>query len=126
MSRRVKILRSESGMTQAQAAEAMGLPRATYANHEKDPSKLDILALTELARFYKVDPRELIPTDISLASSTPNSRPGMAEDASQFIRDDAGAAAIIQQGREAQALVLKIEDDLVRANILNLLRSLTN
>lgn len=124
MSRRVKILRAERGLTQAEAAEEMGLPRATYAHHEKDPSKLDILALSELARFYNVDARELIPADIPITTSQKNTQAGMAEEASEFIHGDLNAVAKIEQGREAQALVLKIEDDLVRANILNLLRSL--
>ena len=125
MSRRVKILRTERGLTQAEAAKEMGLPRATYAHHEKDPSKLDILALSELAKFYDVDLHELMPFDISITPNTPNSRLGMAEEGSEFLRDDIPATAKIEQGRQAQALVLKIEDDHVRANILNLLKSLT-
>lgn len=51
---RLKLLRTEAGMTQEQAAEAVGCPLRSYHRLEKDGSKTHYDTLMKIAEYYEV------------------------------------------------------------------------
>ena len=57
---RLKELREEKSMGQAEIAEALNLPRATYANWEQGRREPDIDGIIMLAQFFAVTVGQLL------------------------------------------------------------------
>ena len=56
----MKDFRNEKGLTQPQVADAIQVPRATYANWEQGRREPDVNGIILLCKFYNVSADELI------------------------------------------------------------------
>lgn len=54
LGKRLKELRCERGLTQKQAAEALGLNSVTYLHYEKAQREPPLSLLADMAEFYNV------------------------------------------------------------------------
>lgn len=61
---KLKKLRSEKGVSQATAADEIGIAKATLSNYEKNNREPNIEMLNKIARYYKVEPNDLIKPDL--------------------------------------------------------------
>ena len=51
---RLKLLRTEEGMTQNEIAEKLGVTQQTYSKYEKGTSNIDSVILTKICNLYGV------------------------------------------------------------------------
>jgi transcriptional regulator with XRE-family HTH domain len=61
--RRVRSVRENAGITQAQLASAIGLTRSSVANLEAGRQKVLLHVLIVMAELLQVEPSELLPSD---------------------------------------------------------------
>ena len=51
---RLKLLRTEEGLTQNEVAEKLGVTQQTYSKYEKGTSNVDSVVLTKICNLYSV------------------------------------------------------------------------
>jgi len=51
---RLKLLRTEEGLTQNEIAEKLGISQQTYSKYEKGTSSIDSVVLTKICNLYGV------------------------------------------------------------------------
>lgn len=61
--KRIKQLREQSGASQQEVADAIGIARATYASLEADRRPPNLDEINSLAKYYQISPFELISGD---------------------------------------------------------------
>ena len=61
--RRLKAARLAAGLTQAEAARALGRPQSFLSKCESGERRLDVIELEELARVYRRPLKWFLPTD---------------------------------------------------------------
>ncbi len=60
----LKYLREKKKLTQNDVAKVLGVSRSTYANYEREESKLPAIQLLKTAQFYNVSTDDLLTKDI--------------------------------------------------------------
>jgi transcriptional regulator with XRE-family HTH domain len=58
------LLRKEKGLTQAEAAQVLGLKRNTYANYESGHTEPDLTTLVNISQFFGIATDKLLSMDL--------------------------------------------------------------
>lgn len=69
--RRLRMLREGKGLTQKEAAEALGMPRTTYVHYEDGSNEPKISVLIKFSAFYGISVDWIIGWDAEQSESPP-------------------------------------------------------
>lgn len=61
--KKLRVLRTERGLTQEKLADLLKIPQATYSNLENDKGKIDLRLIEKVATVLEVDVFELLRED---------------------------------------------------------------
>lgn len=67
---KLRLLRENTGHTQNEVAEAIGVSRPSYSHYENDWNKPDMFVMTKLAEFYRVPLEYLSSEDDEIKGET--------------------------------------------------------
>lgn len=74
VSKRMKMLREARKLTQKEVAEALGMPKSTYAHYEDGSNEPKISVLVKLALYYEISVDWLIGNDAQNKASPPENK----------------------------------------------------
>ena len=125
---RLRALREENGLTQAETAALINKSHQTYSNYEKADNFITLDSLYTLANHYKISVKRLLPEsdvlhDLPQALHPAENGSVFAEDANPFLPGNM-TQAYLAQAEEAAALILAIKTADIREQILALMRTL--
>lgn len=60
---KIRKLRNQKGVSQAMAAEGIGIAKSTLASYELDKREPDIENINKIAKYFRIDPGELVKKD---------------------------------------------------------------
>ncbi|MEM9054046.1 MAG: helix-turn-helix domain-containing protein, partial [Pseudomonadota bacterium] len=128
---RLRALREQSGLNQADVAKLIGKSHQTYSNYEKATNHITLDCLYALARHYSVALTDLLPDqqqiDALLPSTQGKQKPfGVAESQAVFTRSDSAPSDRLADAAAISGLILKIRDDQVRKDLIALTRSVSS
>lgn len=72
--KRLKLLRSEKGLTLQETADALGMPKTTYAHYEDGSNEPKISVLIKLSIYYGISVDWIIGLDEPQKSSPPEDK----------------------------------------------------
>ncbi|WOR14862.1 helix-turn-helix transcriptional regulator [Hyphomonas sp. FCG-A18] len=126
---RLRALREQNHLNQADVAKLIGKSHQTYSNYEKATNQITLDHLYVLAQYYGVAITDLLPEQKHIAILIPNARTdqkaaGMAEDQAAFTDAETMASDRLADATAISGLILKIRDDQVRKNLITLTRSI--
>lgn len=126
---RLRALREQNHLNQADVAKLIGKSHQTYSNYEKATNQITLDHLYVLAQYYGVAITDLLPEQKHIAILIPSARTdqkaaGMAEDQAAFTDAETMASDRLADATAISGLILKIRDDQVRKNLITLTRSI--
>lgn len=121
---KIRALREQRGITQAEVAALLGKSSQAYAKYEIAENQLSLDAMHALADFYGVTLADLLPDPSVLATFSDERKQtkGMAEDQSALTgtpRDDR-----LSDAARASDLMLGIRNAAIRKDLLQLITSI--
>lgn len=127
---RLRALREERGLRQAEVADLIGKSHQTYSNYEKADNHVTLDALYVLARHYGVPLEELLPDDTLILSLLPGSlrhQPsrGVSEAQEPFDLSSPHQDDRLGDAAAMSALILRVRDAAVRKDLLQLVETLS-
>lgn len=127
---RLRALREQNGLNQADVARLIGKSHQTYSNYEKATNHITLDCLYILAHHYRVAIKDLLPDQEHIAALFPTYQAlerkpfGMAEDQAVFTNPEALASDRLADAATISSLILKVGDDRVRKDLIALARSI--
>ena len=125
---RLRALREENGLTQAEAAAMIGKSHQTYSNYEKADNLITLDSLYALAKYYGVSVKNLLPDGDLLFGDEID--PPSRRDAVHFSESDTAYETATPQSQslrhaeELNAIFLGIKSQAMREKLLALMRTI--